>query len=102
MTSSVQIYRIFEGKKDTFTPDEAMIIASALERKDNAVTKDDLYNGLTDIRAALNNGLTEVRREIHRMDIKLAVSGAILLFAILANNPKIMDFIGKLWTVFPR
>jgi hypothetical protein len=89
VSSAVQIYKIFSKKG--FTEEEAGIIATALEQKDNLVTKDDL--------SAVKDVLVD---RIHKTNIGMVGFGIAILAAIFVTNPRVLDLISKLWGALPK
>lgn len=85
VSSAVQIYKIFSKKG--FTEEEAGIIATALEQKDNLATKDDVH---------------EVVDKLHQTNIRMVGFGIAILAAIFVTNPRVLDLVCKLWGALPK
>jgi len=78
------IYNILKSKKG-FTEEEAQTIATAMEMKENLVTKADLL--------ALELNVTEKFSHMEKMHLVFFV---IIAAAVLLTNPKALDIISKL------
>ena len=111
----VEIYRIFKEKTGVFSDREAEIIAAAFEQKDNLATrndvsavKDDLRNVEKELKKDIADLRLDTTKSIHALDTKLTaqisrldkrsmIFMAVILAAIFITNPRILDFVGKLW-----
>ena len=78
------IYNILKNKKG-FTEEEAQTIATAMDTKENLVTKADLV--------ALELKVTEKFSHMEKMNLVFFV---IIMAAVLLTNPKALDIISKL------
>lgn len=116
MTDSIKLYHAFKANK--FTEEQAQLVVSAFEAKVNVATKDELYafkdelkkdigivrTELYDVKAELKQDIADVRDELkdrikvvelglEKLSRKQLWTTFILIFTIIAVNPKSVEMI---------
>ena len=109
MTDSIKLYHAFKANK--FTEEQAQLVVSAFEAKANVATKDELYavkaelkQDIADVKAELKKDITDVKDELkdrikvvelglEKMSRKQLWTTFILIFTIIAVNPKSVEMI---------
>ena len=85
MAESIKIYNILRGKQEVFSDEEAQMIASALGKEDNGVTREDLA------RIELRTG--KALSKIRMTDVVLWLA---TMSAIVLTNARILYVITRL------
>jgi hypothetical protein len=83
---SIEIYKLFRSK--SFTDEEAQLVASAFDQKENVATKEDLLKLKLDLELKMEKGFSA-------MKMQTTILWLVTILVVIATNPRAIDLIGK-------